>query len=80
MRDAEIAALHLVDGTPPGVLDHLVRTAALVTGASGARINVLSSEAQHTIADSSGAVGRSDLEAADRKAFWRGRPPARPQR
>ncbi|KQT94403.1 hypothetical protein ASG49_05850 [Marmoricola sp. Leaf446] len=64
MRDAEIAALDLVDNHPPGVLDHLVRTAALVTGAAGARINVLTSSAQHTIADSNGAVGRSDIEAS----------------
>ncbi|ROR90424.1 sensor histidine kinase [Nocardioides aurantiacus] len=64
MRDAEIAALDLLDGAPPELLDHLVRAAALMTGAKAARINVISSEAQHAIADSTGAVGRDDLEAS----------------
>lgn len=64
MRDAELAALDLIDGTPPELLDHLVRAAALMTGAKAARINVISSKAQHAIADSTGAVGRDDLEAS----------------
>lgn len=64
MRDAEIAALDLLQNQAPGVLDHLVKTASLVTGAAGARINVLTSSTQHTIADSNGAVGRSDIEAS----------------
>ena len=64
LRDAEIGALDLVDGTPPQILDHLVRAAALMTGATAARINVITSEAQHAIADSTGAVGRDDLEAS----------------
>lgn len=64
MRDAEIAALDLLDGSPPELLDHLVRAAALMTGSRAARINVISSEAQHAIADSTGAVGRDDLEAS----------------
>lgn len=64
MRDAEIAALDLLDGSPPELLDHLVRAAALMTGAKAARINVISSDAQHAIADSTGSVGRDDLEAS----------------
>lgn len=64
MRDAEIAALDLLSGAPPQILDHLVRAAALMTGAKAARINVLDSYAQHAIADSTGAVGRDDLEAS----------------
>ncbi len=64
MRDAEIAALDLLDGSPPELLDHLVRAAALMTGAKAARINVISSDAQHAIADSTGSIGRDDLEAS----------------
>jgi signal transduction histidine kinase len=64
MRDAEIAALDLLDGSPPELLDHLVRAAALMTGAKAARINVISSQAQHAIADSTGSIGRDDLEAS----------------
>ena len=61
VREAELRALALLDEDLPDVLQRLVRLAADVTGASGARVNVISSTAQHTLVNAYGAPETAEL-------------------
>ena len=64
VREAEVRALALLDGELPDVLDRLVRVAAQVTGASGARINIITTHDQHTIASAVGPAPAVPVEAS----------------
>jgi signal transduction histidine kinase len=64
VREAEVRALALLEGELPDVLDRLVRVAAQVTGASGARINIVTGRAQHTIASAVGPAPPLPVEAS----------------
>ena len=64
MREAEIRALELLDRPLPDALDHLVRVAARVTGASGARINIITGDTQHTVVSADGPREQMGIEAS----------------
>jgi GAF domain-containing protein len=64
VREAEVRALALLDGEPPDVLHRLVRVAARVSGTSGARINIVTGRAQHTIASAVGPAPPVPVEAS----------------
>ena len=54
LRESEIHALELIDRPVPDVLRHLLDVATRVTGAEGARINVVTRTRQVTLASSHG--------------------------
>lgn len=61
-REAEIRALGLLSQPPPDALQHLVTAAVRVTGADGARVNILTGSRQHTLASAMGDVEGHDIE------------------
>ncbi len=58
LRDAEVQALGLLDGDLPDALAPIARAAAITAGASGAEINIIDDDYQHTVVSAYGSPGR----------------------